>query len=318
MEQPTELDARSVSQETEIASSPIPFTEQLKYLVVSLRPVQWIKNLFIFAALIFGGHLMDVGDLMTTALGFLSFSLVSSAVYLYNDISDIEQDRLHPTKSSRPLPAGLLSKALAAGAAAVLVVGGLIMAFALNLSFGIVVSLYVLINVSYSRGLKNVVILDVICIASGFVLRVIGGGVLIHVPISEWLILCTLLLSLFLGFSKRSTELVTVTGGSSQTRSVLGHYSAHFLDQMISIVTATTVMCYALYTISSQTVEKFGTRHLIYTVPFVLYGIFRYLYLTEKKAGGEDVAKTLLTDTSLIVNLFLWVAVATLIIYVRI
>ncbi len=185
------------------------------------------------------------------------------------------------------------------------------------MAFGITVVLYVVNNVLYSQKLKHYVILDVFSIAGGFVLRVVGGALLIQVPISQWLILCTLLLSLFLGFSKRATELVTVTDGSKHTRSVLGHYSQRFLDQMMGIVTASTVMCYALYTISDQTVEKFGTKDLIYTVPFVLYGIFRYLYLSERRGGGEDPAKTLLGDKSLLLNLFLWIVTASIIIYTK-
>jgi 4-hydroxybenzoate polyprenyltransferase len=175
---------------------------------------------------------------------------------------------------------------------------------------------YLLLNVFYSLVLKDLVIIDVLTIAALFVLRILAGAVLIDVPTSEWLIICTVLLSLFLGFSKRRHELSFLGSGDAVThRSVLRHYSLYFLDQMIGIVTASTVMSYALYTISDETVRKFGTSHLIYTVPFVLYGIFRYLYLVHKKEEGGNPAKLALTDIPLMVNIILWVAAASVIIY---
>lgn len=288
---------------------------QLRYIFISLRLQQWIKNLFLFAALIFSGHLFVLNDVIVTTIGFLLFSLLSGAAYLYNDITDIKQDRNHPVKALRPLPSGMLSKDVALIAAAVLAGISLLLGFLLNREFGVVLLLYAALNVFYSHKLKDIVILDVMTIAAGFVLRVVGGAALIQVPTSEWLIICSVLLSLFLGFSKRRTELLMVTGESNTTRSVLGHYSPHFLDQMIGIVTASTVMSYALYTISEETVRKFGTQNLIYTVPFVLYGIFRYLYLVHKRTQGEDPTRTLLTDVPLLINLFLWIAVASWIIY---
>jgi 4-hydroxybenzoate polyprenyltransferase len=282
-----------------------------------MRLQQWIKNLFIFAALIFSANLFNLHDLIYTVLGFLFFSLSASGVYIINDIADFEKDKLHPLKSRRPLPSGRLSKSLALVASVLLLLIGLIGSFYLNLNFAVIIILYVIINLIYSFKVKEIVILDVMTISAGFVLRVVSGAVLINVPTSEWLIICTVLLSLFLGFSKRRHELILLENHAISHRSVLRDYSPIFLDQMISIVTATTVMSFALYTISEETVHKFGTTHLIYTVPFVLYGIFRYLYLVHKKEEGGNPAKLALTDVPLLVNIILWFICVTLIIYLK-
>ena len=282
-----------------------------------MRIQQWIKNLFLFAALIFSGHLINAADLLSTIFGFFFFSFVTSGVYLFNDVTDLENDKLHPIKSKRPLPSGLLSISTAATAAVILSAVGIAGSFFLQGNFGVVVSLYLVINVLYSVKLKKVVIVDVMTISAGFVLRVVAGAVLINVPTSEWLIICTVLLSLFLGFSKRRHELTYLESTANSHRSVLKHYSPYFLDQMIGIVTASTVMSYALYTISEETIKKFGTNHLIYTVPFVLYGIFRYLYLVHRKEEGGNPTKLALTDLPLLVNIVLWIATASYIIYGR-
>jgi len=280
-----------------------------------MRISHWVKNLFLFAALIFSGHLFRPGELLLTVLGFLCFSLVSSSIYLINDITDLEKDRIHPLKSKRPVASGALSINAAALAAAGLLIIGLGASFQINSRFGLVTALYMVVNVFYSLFLKKVVILDVMSIAVSFVLRVLAGAVLIDVSASEWLILCTLLLSLFLGFSKRRHELLLLEKEAAGHRSVLVQYSPHFLDQMTAIVTASTVMSYALYTISEETVRKFNTRDLIYTLPFVLYGIFRYLYLVHKREEGGNPTKILLTDLPMIVNLLLWIIVCVVIIY---
>ena len=282
-----------------------------------MRPQQWIKNLFLFAALIFSGHLFDSQGIFLTVQGFVLFSLAASGIYLFNDVTDVEQDKLHPLKSQRPLPSGKLSVRFASTGSTFLMVASTIVSFFLNLEFGIVLLVYLVMNVVYSLWLKNVVILDVMTIAAGFVLRVVGGALLINVPTSEWLIICTVLLSLFLGFSKRRHEITILETQANTHRAVLAHYSPYFLDQMIGIVTASTVMSYALYTISEETVKKFGTTHLIYTVPFVLYGIFRYLYLVHKKEEGGNPTKLALTDRPLLLNIILWIIVASIIIYRR-
>jgi 4-hydroxybenzoate polyprenyltransferase len=284
-------------------------------ILVSMRPSHWVKNLFLFAALIFSGRLLYLGDFLLTLVGFALFSLGSSGIYLLNDIADIEKDRLHPEKCHRPIPSGQLSVTTAAFAATILLLLASIGSFFIDYHFGIVAVAYILTNIAYSFYLKNVVILDVMSIAISFVLRVVGGAAIIGVPSSEWLILCTLLLSLFLGFAKRRHELLVLEEKATDHRAVLEHYSPYFLDQMTAIVTASTVMSYALYTISDETVRKFHTKSLIYTVPFVLYGIFRYLYLVHKKEGGGNPTKILLTDVPLILNVLAWVLVCAYIIY---
>lgn len=280
-----------------------------------MRPQQWIKNLFLFAALVFSGHLFNPGDVLHIVLGFFAFSFVASGVYLFNDIADLEQDRLHPAKSRRPLPSGLLSTRTAFLAACILTVVGLVGSYLLGTDFGIILAIYLGLNILYSLHLKNIVILDVMTIATGFVLRVLGGAALISVPTSEWLIICTVLLALFLGFSKRRHELTILETDANTHREVLEHYSPYFLDQMIGIVTASTVMSYVLYTISEDTVLKFGTKNLIYTVPFVLYGIFRYLYLVHRREEGGDPTRLALTDRPLLFNMILWICSASYIIY---
>jgi 4-hydroxybenzoate polyprenyltransferase len=290
---------------------------QLRYIIASMRPQQWIKNLFLFAALVFSVNLFNTRDIFLTIAGFFVFSFTASGVYLFNDITDIEKDKLHPTKSQRPLPSGKLSKSTASLVSMFLIAFGVIASFFLTVGFGIVVLLYAVINIFYSLKLKDIVILDVMTISAGFVLRVIGGALLINVPTSEWLIICTVLLSLFLGFSKRRHEITILESDANSHRAVLEHYSPYFLDQMIGIVTASTVMSYALYTISDETVRKFGTRHLFYTVPFVLYGIFRYLYLVHKREEGGNPTRLALTDRPLLINIILWIIVASIIIYGR-
>jgi 4-hydroxybenzoate polyprenyltransferase len=286
-------------------------------MIASMRPQQWIKNLFLFAALIFSGNLFALHDLLLTLSGFFLFCLSSSGVYLFNDVSDLENDKLHPVKSRRPLPSGKLGVGPALATSFLLGAAGVAGAYLLRPQFALILLLYLVINASYSVKLKNVVILDVMTISAGFVLRVIAGAVLIGVPTSEWLIICTMLLSLFLGFSKRRHELTILEAQAETHRSVLAQYSPYFLDQMIGIVTASTVMSYALYTISDETVRKFGTNHLVYTVPFVLYGIFRYLFLVHKKEEGGNPTKLALTDLPLLINITLWIIAATIIIYGR-
>jgi 4-hydroxybenzoate polyprenyltransferase len=282
-----------------------------------MRIQQWIKNFFIYAPLIFSGHLFNVHDLLLTMAGFFVLSFASSAIYLFNDVVDMEKDKLHPEKSHRPIPSGKLKPGIAIFSFLVFAILCLIAAYIINPYFGLIVLIYMVMNILYSFWLKQLVILDVMTISVGFVLRVIAGAIIINVPTSEWLIICTMLLSLFLGFSKRRSELVLLENLANTHRSVLTHYSSHFLDQMIGIVTASTVMSYALYTISEETILKFGTKDLIYTVPFVLYGIFRYLYMVHKKQEGGNPTQAVLTDIPIIVNVVLWVLVTSVIIYWR-
>jgi 4-hydroxybenzoate polyprenyltransferase len=285
------------------------------HLIKSFRPGQWTKNLFIFAGLIFSQNAFDIQMLGLTLAAFAVFCALSGSVYTINDLSDLHEDKKHPVKKHRPLASGRLGVHFATGALVILIPAALLAAWLLGRGFFIVSLSYLVLQALYSFYLKRVVILDVFSIAAGFVLRVIAGAVVIDVEISSWLIICTILLSLFLALSKRRHELETLEDEAPEHRKVLEDYSRGLLDQMISVVTASTVVCYALYTISAETVEKFGTKNLIFTVPFVLYGIFRYLYLVHKKGEGGNPENIIVSDIPLIINMILWVMTAAIILY---
>ena len=285
-------------------------------IVKTLRIKQWIKNLIIFAPLIFSQNVFDTILLLKSVLAFVLFCLISGAAYILNDLKDLEEDRLHPLKSKRPLASGRLKKSQALFSFFFLVIICLTGAFLINISFFMALGVYVVLQVSYSFWLKHVVILDVFLIAAGFFIRVIAGGLVIEVQISPWLIICTILLALFLALSKRRHELVLLNESAEIHRPILKEYNPHLLDQMIAVVTASTVISYCLYTISSETIEKFGTKNLIFTVPFVLYGIFRYLYLVHQKKEGGSPEVLVITDKPLLIDIFLWIATAALIIYI--
>lgn len=281
-----------------------------------MRPEQWIKNFFVFTALLFSKNLLNLSKDIDTLVGFIIFCMITGCAYMINDLVDLEKDKLHPTKSQRPIASGRLNKTTAIKITTIICLVSLSFAFYINSFFGIIVLTYFLLNIGYSIYLKNIVIIDVVTIASGFVLRVLGGAVIISVTSSQWLILCTILLSLFLGFSKRRHELVLLEDNATGHRKVLEHYSPYFLDQMISVITASTVICYALYTMSKDTIEKLGTSKLIYTIPFVLYGIFRYLYLVHQKEKGGSPTEIVFTDKPMIVNIILWVIASIVFIYI--
>lgn len=280
-----------------------------------LRPTQWSKNSVLFAALIFSKHLFVVWDVFLTVLAFAAFCCVSSGAYVMNDLRDCERDRQHPLKSLRPLPSGRVSRGTAVVLALALMTAGLIGATLLDPAFGGLTLLYVVLQVAYTFWLKETVILDVMAIASGFVIRAVAGGVLIHVPVSPWLIICTFLLALFLGFSKRRHELILLDDRATDHRTSLREYSPYFLDQMIAVVTASTVVAYAIYTVSPEVREKLGTEKLYLTIPFVLFGIFRYLYLVHQKEEGGNPTQLLLSDRPLQVDVVLWIATAALLLY---
>jgi 4-hydroxybenzoate polyprenyltransferase len=284
-------------------------------LLRSLRPAQWTKNLILFAGLIFGQRLFHLDAVIDAVAAFAIFCALSGVVYLVNDVRDRDADRTHPLKSQRPIAQGVVAVNVALATATVLGVVALAGAFALSVPFGLVALGYVVLLGFYSFTVKHVVILDVLTIALGFVLRAIAGAVAVGVPFSSWLLLCTLLLALFLGLSKRRAELVALGDGASTHRRSLAEYSPHLLDQMIGVVTASTLLAYAFYTISSDTVQKFGTEHLIFTVPFPLYGIFRYLYLVHQRQGGGNPADALLNDRPLLICIAFWAAAAIAIVY---
>jgi 4-hydroxybenzoate polyprenyltransferase len=283
----------------------------------SLRPQQWIKNLFIFAPLIFSRNIFNGPLLVKTIEAFAAFCLISSAHYIFNDLRDLEEDRWHPVKSKRPLASGRLQKGPAVVALLVFGAAGLALAAAINVPFLLIAAGYLVLQATYSMWLKHVVILDVFVVAAGFLIRVVAGGLAIKVEISSWLLICTILLALFLAMGKRRYELVLLDKDAASHRPILKEYNTYLLDQMISVVTASTLLAYCLYTISAETVAKFGTRNLIFTVPFVLYGIFRYLYLIHQKAEGGTPEALIIRDKPLLLDIFLWIAAAALILHFK-
>jgi 4-hydroxybenzoate polyprenyltransferase len=291
-------------------------------LLVSLRPAEWTKNVVVFAALLFGAgeaarraQLLSAVALGRTFLAFVVFCGLSGVVYLINDVMDREGDRRHPLKAQRPIACGDLSPAVAISAGAVIAAGSLTVAFLLSPAFGAVSAIYLVLLTAYSKKLKHIVILDVLTIAIGFVLRAVAGAVVIDVPISHWLLVCTILLALFLALSKRRHELVLLADGAAEHRRILGEYSPYLLDQMIGVVTASTLIAYIFYTISPETQQKFQTEWLGLTIPFPLYGIFRYLYLVHRKEGGGSPTAMLTNDRPLLVCAALWAIAVVVIIY---
>jgi 4-hydroxybenzoate polyprenyltransferase len=287
----------------------------IKDIIQSLRPVQWTKNFFLFAALLFAQKIFDVPLFLKTLGAFVIFCLLSGSLYLVNDVLDFEEDRVHPKKSKRPIASGRVRRPQAVATAVVLSAASLACAYVLNPRFFIAGAAYLVLQLAYSLKLKHVVILDVFLVASGFVIRVVAGGLVIDVPLSSWLLICTTLLALFIAMSKRRHELVLLEENASSHRPILKEYSAYLLDQMISVVTASTVIAYCLYTVSEDTVRKFGTSNLIYTTPFVLYGIFRYLYLVHQKGKGGSPEELIIQDRPLQIAVFLWIATAVGILY---
>jgi 4-hydroxybenzoate polyprenyltransferase len=286
-------------------------------LLTSLRPRQWTKNLIIFAGLLFGQRLTDLPSVARAAAAFAVFCALSGVVYLVNDVVDLEADRQHPVKAKRPIAAGALSPAAALTAASVLGAVGLAAAYALGTAFGHVALAYVGLLALYSGPLKHIVIVDALTIALGFVLRAVAGAVVIDVPISHWLLVLTIQLALFLALAKRRHELVELAEQATNHRASLGEYTPNLLDQLIAIVAASTLIAYAVYTISPETVAKFGTDWLGLTLPFPIYGIFRYLYLVHRRADGGNPSETLLTDRPLLACVALWGLAVIVIIYVR-
>lgn len=279
------------------------------YLIFkTMRPRQWTKNLLVFAALIFSRNLFNLALTRDVACAFIIFCLLSGSVYILNDLIDLQADRAHPKKSTRPLASGRLRPRAAAAAGVVMVIVSLAAAFRLNNVFAFTALGYFILQIAYSLLLKHVVIIDVLAVAVGFVLRAIAGAEVIGVPISSWLLICTILLALFLSLGKRRHELLLLENNAVHHRKILYEYSPGLLDQMISVVTASTVVAYALYTMSADTIAKFHTDNLKYTIPFVLYGIFRYLYLIHQRSEGGSPERILFDDKPLLINIVLYLA----------
>jgi 4-hydroxybenzoate polyprenyltransferase len=285
--------------------------------ISALRPGQWTKNLFVLAAIFFSKSLFHPHAALKVCIAFVLYCLVAGSTYLFNDICDRESDARHPVKSKRPVASGRMSVRFAICLMIACMAVAFTGAYLLNIQFFVVCIIAVALQVMYSLVLKKIVIVDVFVIAAAFVLRVFAGGVVINVEISAWILICTLLLALFLALGKRRHELVMVASGVTNDRKVLEEYSSQLLDQMISIVAASTVITYALYTVSESTRLRFHTQNLIFTIPFVLYGIFRYLYLIHTREGGGNPENILVTDKPLYVDILLWISTAGIILYVR-
>jgi 4-hydroxybenzoate polyprenyltransferase len=285
-------------------------------LVASLRPRQWTKNLLVFAGLIFSQSLQQPALVARSTLAFVLFCLLSGGIYLVNDVVDAERDRAHPQKRHRPVASGRLPARVALAAGVALLVGASAVGFWLSPRFGVVAVGYVALLTAYSIGLKHVVIVDTLVIAAGFVLRALAGVVVLDIDFSHWFLLCTSLLALFLTFGKRRHELIALEGAAADHRPILSEYSPQLLDQMIAVVTASTLMAYALYTVAPETQARLGTSLLPLTIPFVLYGIFRYLYLLYRRDLGGNPSEHLLTDRALLLDIGLWGVTVVLILYV--
>lgn len=285
-----------------------------------MRPAQWTKNGLLFAGALFAHSLAEPAVAARAVLGFVCFCFLSGAVYVFNDLRDIESDRLHPVKRARPLASGALPASWARTAVVVLGILSAAIAAYLGRTFALTAFAYLAVNLLYTTYLKRVVLLDVGCIALGFVLRAIAGVELIRpvvasVQLSPWLLVCTFFLALFLGFGKRRQEIVLHEARAGEQRAVLRQYTVELLDAFTTLCASTTLVAYAIYTIWPTTVEKVGSEGLLYTVPFVAYGLFRYLWLVRLRVQGEDPSQVLVRDRPLLLNVALWCLVVALVIY---
>jgi 4-hydroxybenzoate polyprenyltransferase len=286
----------------------------LRYLLKSLRPKQWVKNSLVFAGIIFSPRFFDLNFLLIVIYAFIIFCFLSSAGYLINDIKDMEFDQKHPTKKNRPIASGVVNIPIALILAITLLTVSIIASFYLNFSFALVAISYLILMLLYTFLLKNVVIIDVFSIAAGFVLRLVAGVVVIGEEVVPWPVVCIALLALFIALGKRRYELVTLAH-ASQHRRILESYRPQLLDQLISMTAGLTILAYALYTLWPETVAKYGTHNLVYTVPFVLYGIFRYLYIIYNKEEGGQPEKILVTDVPLLLTIVGWIISVLIIVH---
>jgi len=289
-------------------------TRTLKALIRSLRPAQWLKNGFVLAPIVFSGRAGDGDAWLRSLLAVAAFCAASSATYLLNDVLDREADRQHPSKRTRPIASGELSVAAALAAAALAAVLAVAAAFVLGGWFPHVLGGYLVLTVLYSALLKELVFIDVLVVAAGFVLRVVGGAAAIPVPVSRWLLLCAYLLALYLALGKRRAELALLGEGAGNHRVVLGHYTLPLVDQAISVVLGATVLAYTLYTVAPETVAKVGSEGLMVTVPVVLYGLLRYLYLLHRQELGGSPTRVLMLDRPLLACVVVWLAVAAIVV----
>jgi 4-hydroxybenzoate polyprenyltransferase len=289
-------------------------TRTLSALLRSLRPVQWLKNGFVLAPIVFSGRIGDAEAWLESLFAVAAFCAAASATYLVNDLLDREADRQHPTKRNRPIASGELSAGAAVAAALLLVAVAAAAAFVLGGWFPALLSGYLVLTLLYSALLKELVFVDVLVVAAGFVLRVVGGAIAIDVPVSRWLLLCAYLLALYLALGKRRAELALLGEDAGTHRVVLGHYTLPLVDQAISVVLGATVLAYTLYTVAPETVAKVGSEGLMATVPVVLYGLFRYLYLLHRHELGGSPTRVLLVDRPLLACVVVWLAVAAVVV----
>lgn len=288
----------------------------IKNYLQLLRVPQWIKNLFVFVPLLFSLHLFEEEYFLSSLQAFVIFCLASSFIYIINDIIDIEADAAHPQKKYRPLPSGKISKQSAWITSIIILSSLIVLALISPIEFIYFLFGFIVLNIIYSIYFKHIVILDIFSIAAGFSIRVLGGAAMIAVPVSSWLILTTMFISLFLGVMKRHSELEQMTKlENTQSRRVLSEYSLTFTNQMATVASAGVIICYALYTVSQRTVSVFGTENLIYTTPFVVFGIFRFMYLEYLNQKGENTTQIMLTDIPMIVTVILYIATTVLIVY---
>ncbi|MCP4706849.1 MAG: decaprenyl-phosphate phosphoribosyltransferase [candidate division Zixibacteria bacterium] len=287
----------------------------LKNIIKLIRPQQWIKNGVVLAGLIFSGQAANPAYQNISLLTLVTFCFLASAVYTLNDIVDINRDKQHPLKKNRPLAAGDISVPVAGMVGLFLALGGLMLSYYIGLGLFYVALAYLVLNVLYTFVLKNIVIIDVMSIAAGFVLRALAGAVAINVEFSNWLLISTFVLALFLGLGKRRHEIMFLEKDASSHRKILDNYSPYLLDQLIGVVTASTVITYLFYTLSEEVKNKLNTEYLYITIPFVIYGIFRYLYLVHKEEKGGSPTKLLLADRPLLADVVLWLASIILILY---
>ncbi len=290
------------------------FFETIFYILKSLRPRHWTKNFFIFAGIIFSKNLFNFDYLFKVILAFFLFSIVSGCGYIINDIKDIERDKIHPKKAKRPIASGKLSISTGILFVSFLLPISLFLSFLLEKKFFLATLSYILLDIIYTFYLKNIVILDVLSLSFFFLLRVLAGTWVINVETSPWLLICTVLISLFLGLGKRRYEVLAIER-ADEHRGALKVYSVPFIDQMIAITTSSTLITYIIYTISEETARKFGTRNLFITLPFVMYGIFRYLHLIYSKNLGGNPEEALLDDLPFFISILLWGLTSIIIIY---
>jgi 4-hydroxybenzoate polyprenyltransferase len=288
----------------------------LKSIIKLIRPQQWVKNGVVLAGLIFSGQAANPDYQFISFLTLITFCLLASSIYTLNDIVDINRDRQHPLKKNRPLAAGRLSVTFAGSIGLVLALGGLALARYIGPGLFYVAAMYLALNIAYSFLLKDIVIIDVMSIAAGFVLRALAGAIAIDVVFSNWLLITTFVLALFLGLGKRRHEIMFLESDASSHRKILDKYSPYLLDQLIGVVTASTVITYLFYTLSAEVRDKLHTNYLYVTIPFVIYGIFRYLYLVHKEDMGGSPTRLLLTDRPLLVDVLLWLLSIIIILYV--